>query len=168
MRLILWIMIMLAALGSVALEEVYAEPFRLHILANSDSYADQQVKLKVRDAILEQTAEDFDGVFAESDAEIFAAEHMEELIKTANAVLAENGFDYTASAEIGGFAFPERTYGERIYPAGEYRALRITLGEGKGHNWWCVLYPPLCVTDVETETVEIRSYFADWLRGVFS
>lgn len=168
MRIILWIMIGLMALGSVALEEIYAEPFRLHILAHSDDYADQQVKIKVRDAILRETEEVFRGAFAEEQAEKYAAEHLEKLVRIANEVLRENGFTYTASAEVGSFLFPERTYGARIYPAGEYRALRITLGEGNGHNWWCVLYPPLCMTEITGEDAEIRSYFADWLKGVFS
>lgn len=168
MKKIIWIMFALLAVGVCALEGIYANPLRLHILANSDAPADQQVKLRVRDAILEHTAESFGTVLTEEDAEQYVREHMEEIIEIADGVLKENGFDYKAAAELGSFGFPLREYADRTYPAGEYRALRITLGDGAGHNWWCVLYPPLCVTDVYGEDVEIRSYFVDWLKGVFA
>lgn len=168
MKKILYIMMALMSAAIVAQEAIYAKPLRLHILANSDSPADQRVKLMVRDAILETTAEEFDTVLTEREAEASVEENLAEILETADAVLQENGFRYTASAELGSFLFPERQYSQRTYPAGEYRALRITLGEGEGHNWWCVLYPPLCPTDVSGEEIELKSYLAEWLKGVFS
>ncbi len=105
---------------------------RLHIIANSDSEADQTVKIKVRDAILNSADEC-------SDAEDFR--------KTAERTLRENGFTYAAKAYSGNFYFPEKTYKDMTFPSGEYSSLRVVLGEGKGKNWWCVLNPPLCFTE---------------------
>lgn len=168
MKKILFAVIALMAITAGTLEMLYANPLRLHILANSDAPEDQQVKLLVRDAILEKTSKDFQLALSEADAEASAEVNLEEILQTANEVLEEHGFSYRASAELGSFEFPERTYAERTYPAGEYRALRVTLGAGEGHNWWCVLYPPLCTTNFTEKDVEIRSYLAEWLKGIFT
>jgi stage II sporulation protein R len=121
---------------------------RLHIIANSDSDEDQSVKLKVRDAILDAQRNQSD-----SNAENANTEpNLNEAEKIANAVLRENGFDYTARAEYGKFSFPEKTYKSMTLPAGDYYGVRIILGSGSGHNWWCVMYPPLCFREGE-ETV---------------
>ena len=146
--------------------------FRLHILANSDSQEDQAVKLKVRDAVIDALGE-MDGAQDRAQAEAYITAHQAELIAVANQVLAENGFDYTASAEIGTFAFPEKTYNDVTFLAGDYRALRIRLGQAQGQNWWCVLFPPLCLvqpTQVEPDWqpedgVEYQSWFSSLFGG---
>ena len=141
--------------------------FRLHVIADSNSEADQAIKLAVRDAIIQELG-DMDGAQTSQEAEQYAAQHLEELIETANGVLEEEGFPYRATAEIGTFEFPDKTYGDVLFPAGEYRALRIKLGQAEGQNWWCVLFPPLCLLEpVQTEEnwqpsdgVEYESFLA--------
>ena len=142
------------------------EPFRLHILANRDDDFDQQVKLKVRDRILEYAGEEMAECKSEKEAEKYVTEHIDEIVACANDTLMQNGADYKARAEIGVFEFPDREYGGTIYPAGDYYALRLVLGNGDGKNWWCVMFPPLCIvnTQEETENVEYRSAFLDWLN----
>ena len=145
------------------------EPFRLHIIANSDSARDQEVKLKVRDEVLNKTGEGLAACESEKEAEKYVAAHIEEIVGCANDVLKENGMDYTAKAEVGVFEFPDRVYGDVTYPAGDYYALRLILGEGEGQNWWCVMFPPLCIVNVEeeTENVEYRSALLDWINELF-
>lgn len=118
---------------------------RLHILANSDCEKDQQVKLKVRDALLEKNALLLnDGVNTENAPLYFATEKYE-LLKTAQRVLKENGFNYSVKMTLEKEYFKTSQYGELTFPAGEYTALKVVLGEGEGHNWWCVMFPPLCI-----------------------
>ena len=123
-------------------EDLQKNLVRLHIIANSDSDADQSVKLKVRNAVLESMDERLKN---ESRNEIIG--NLDEAEKIANDVLRENGFKYTARAVYGKFDFPKKQYKNMTLPAGEYYGVRIILGEGAGHNWWCVMYPPLCVAD---------------------
>lgn len=149
----------------------YEEPFRLHIIANSDSEYDQEIKLKVRDAILRLTEEDMSEFKNVKEAEKYAAENLSRLIECANNVLEENGAEYTARGEIGVFEFPDRTYGDVTYPAGDYYALRIVLGNGSGKNWWCVMFPPLCVINTEAEqsdNILYKSAILEWIKESFS
>lgn len=127
---------------------------RFHILSNSDSDNDQNVKKEVRDAVGQMLRP----LLAESEnlsetKEIVEA-HMGEIVDTAETALAAEGFDYGAKAEIATVEFPVKTYGAYTFPAGEYEALEITLGEGKGHNWWCVLYPNMCFQGSVYEVTE--------------
>lgn len=114
---------------------------RLHILANSDSEADQALKLRVRDALLPlfETAASYD------DARAFVLDHGAALLNRCEGVLAAAGAPYGAQLLLGVGTFPDRTYGGVRFPAGAYDALQIVLGAGAGHNWWCVLFPPLCI-----------------------
>ncbi|MCR4794605.1 MAG: stage II sporulation protein R [Ruminococcus sp.] len=125
------------------LEKLRGSVLRLHILANSDSEKDQQLKLMVRDELL------VSGIFnAASDigeAERIAEGKMPEIVRTAESVLRRYGCTDRVSAELENVDFDERVYGDITMPAGRYRALRIKIGEACGHNWWCVMYPPLCL-----------------------
>jgi stage II sporulation protein R len=145
-----------------------SEPFRLHILANSNSTQDQQVKLKVRDAVLE-AAKGISECENADEAEEYIENNLQIILETANETLAKNGFNYTATAEIGNFSFPEKSYKDVTYPAGDYEALRIILGEGNGDNWWCVMFPPLCLSEIDgdTEEVEYTSFFAELWKMIF-
>ena len=126
-------------------KEVREDVVRLHILANSDSDFDQNIKLKVRDALLQKnTLILSDGVNSDNAHEYFLVSK-DELLKTAQKVLKENGLEYDAVITLEKEYFETREYGDFTFPAGEYTALKIVLGEGKGHNWWCVMFPPLCV-----------------------
>ena len=127
---------------------------RFHVLANSDSDADQNVKKQVRDAVgtylrpyLEECSD------MEMTREV-VNEHMQEVIEVSKDVLRDNGFTYNVTAEITHTDFPEKVYGEYTFPAGEYEALEIRLGNGEGHNWWFVLYPNMCFKGTVYEVVE--------------
>ena len=122
---------------------------RIHILADSDQEADQAVKLQVRDAVLEAINQDFSGDGTLEGTIACLEGEMDRIEETANEVLAGAGMPYQAKAELTEMYFTTREY-ERdgstfSMPAGRYQALRITLGSGEGHNWWCVAYPPMCI-----------------------
>lgn len=137
--------------------ELSGEVFRFHVLANSDSEEDQAVKLKVRDAVLDYMKESMDRELEEKpDAEAtkeWAEGHLEELERTALRVIENEGYDYGAKAEVETVYFPDKLYGDVFFPKGDYEALRIRLGEARGHNWWCVLYPNLCFTNATCAVV---------------
>lgn len=126
-------------------QEIAGKILRFHVRANSDSDEDQAVKLAVRDAVgiwmrenLEESDTDLDSMKA------FVHAHLEDINAVAEEALEAGGFSYGASSTIKRVYFPEKTYGPYTFPEGEYEALQIVLGEGTGHNWWCVLYPNLC------------------------
>lgn len=134
---------------------------RLHILANSDSESDQTVKLKVRDALLETNASILnDGVTKENAKEHFE-KSKEILLKTAKETLNENGFNYDVKITLQEEYFNTRTYGNLTFPAGQYTALKVVLGEGEGKNWWCVMFPPLCIP--AADGLETNENTADYL-----
>lgn len=125
---------------------------RLHILADSDCQADQQVKLLVRDALLESGAEIFSGSINVNDASNALEKEKAELIAVAEKVLKENGFDYGVTVTLEKEYYTTRSYEEYTLPAGEYLSLKVVLGRGEGHNWWCVMFPPLCLPAASPST----------------
>lgn len=133
-----------------ACADISDEVFRLHIIANSDSAFDQSVKLKVRDTILAYTETLYRQAQSREEAECATAAHLQELADLAAAQLRESGAPCRVRAEIVRMYFGTRHYESYTLPAGMYDALRITLGNGEGHNWWCVMFPSLCInTDTE-------------------
>lgn len=128
-----------------ACEDLRTNVLRLHIIANSDSEADQNIKLKVRDAILSETSQLFDTNTDLNGALNSARNSLPEFEKTALRVLEENGFEYSAKAEIGDSYFETREYDDFTLPAGTYKSLIIRLGDAKGKNWWCVVFPGVCI-----------------------
>ncbi len=133
-----------AAFLPVNEEKIYDSVIRLHVIANSNSEADQQVKLKVRDAILEKAEKLFEGSTYEEAADIAESE-LELLKSTADEVLIENGIsNYTSNVTLVPEEFPTRDYGDAVIPGGEYLSLCVRLGEAEGKNWWCVMFPPMC------------------------
>lgn len=133
-------------------ERVRNEVVRLHILANSDSEADQSVKLLVRDALLESGSELFSGEVTKENAENCLELNAEKLEEAATRVLRENGFDYGVDIRLVNEYFSTRTYDDFTLPAGRYTAVKVLLGSGKGHNWWCVMFPPLCLPAASEKT----------------
>ncbi len=165
-------------------EEIPQEVLRLHIPANSDSEYDQSMKLAVRDFVLEK----YGALLADSDNVGDAAEQVRELLpeieKSCCEFLSQQGTDYGAKAELTEMYFTTRQYDSVTLPAGDYQALRITLGSGEGHNWWCVMFPPLCiplaseplpeeelpadfVTDNSSNRIEIRFAVFEFFKGLF-
>ncbi len=126
-------------------EEIYDKVVRLHVLANSDSEEDQSVKLMVRDAILEVTVPLLQECKTKEEAVTLLEANRPLLTETAQAILQERGFDDTVSIEMGLEDYPTRTYDSLCFPAGEYISMRVSLGTGAGQNWWCCLFPPLCL-----------------------
>ena len=126
-------------------EEIYNKVVRLHVLANSDSEEDQAVKLAVRDAILDVTIPLLQDCDTREEAVRLLEENQSLFIKAAQTVLREHGFDDAVSIEMGLEDYPTRTYDSLCFPAGEYISMRVSLGEGEGQNWWCCLFPPLCL-----------------------
>jgi len=127
-------------------DDLRGRVLRLHILANSDSEEDQAVKLNVRDAVVKASAGWLDGVESAGEAEAIIDRRLEEVTEVARRVVRQAGYDYPVTAERCEMYFTTRRYGEVTLPAGRYEAVRLVLGEGEGHNWWCVLFPPLCVS----------------------
>lgn len=125
-------------------DELSDKVVRLHVLANSDSEEDQALKLQVRDAVLERAEEVLIQSSDRSDAEGKLRGQLLEFERIAAEVIQKAGYDYTVTAELTDTEFPTREYDGFTLPAGEYLALRILIGEAKGQNWWCVVFPPLC------------------------
>lgn len=117
---------------------------RLHILANSDLPSDQDLKLKVRDAIIAETSELFAGITTKAQAWEQLNIHKDTVRLIAQDVVDRSGKGYPVEVRLGNYDFPEITYGSLSIPAGDYQAMQVIIGQGKGKNWWCVLFPPLC------------------------
>ena len=126
-------------------ESVREEVVRLHILANSDSAEDQALKLKVRDAILEASADWQEMAATPEEALALAESRLPQLQAVAEQTIAAEGYDYPVTAQVCRMYFTTRQYETFTLPAGVYDAVRLSIGEGAGQNWWCVMYPPLCV-----------------------
>lgn len=164
---------------------------RLHVVANSDSEEDQAVKLLVRDAVLEEAARWYQGASSMEEASSLLCTHLQSLGDTARETLEEQGMEYSAAVQMTEMYFTTRDYGSFRLPAGRYRTLRVTLGEGEGHNWWCVVFPSLCLPaagdgeepllalpetereiveaqegyQVKFKAVELWESLREWLRG---
>lgn len=117
---------------------------RFHVLANSDSPEDQALKLKVRDQVGTLMAEKLKDADSLEDSERIVTANLNDIEDCATEVISAEGYDYSVSAALENCMFPEKTYGTYTFPGGEYEALRVVIGSGEGHNWWCVMYPNLC------------------------
>lgn len=129
--------------------ELSQDVFRLHILANSDSEADQSLKIKVRDEVLDFTEDLFNSANSKEEAESIISDNLQSISNVAYQTVLDNGYDYVVTAEITNMYFTTRYYEGYTLPSGMYDALRITIGEGEGHNWWCVMYPSICISSAE-------------------
>ncbi|MBE6530714.1 MAG: stage II sporulation protein R [Ruminococcaceae bacterium] len=126
--------------------EIYDSVLRLHVLANSDSEEDQALKLRVRDAILASSAEIFEGCSTKEKAIEKINSAIPALTQTAKNTISEAGYDYTVRIELSEEEYPTRNYESFCFPSGSYTSLRVLIGEAEGQNWWCVLFPPLCLS----------------------
>lgn len=177
-------------------EDIPSRILRLHVLANSDSKQDQALKLKVRDRVLQVSAGMLDGVKTRDAAEKAVSSRLGEIRQAAQDEVYRQGYRYPVRVEMTNMYFSTRQYGNITLPAGMYDALRVTVGSGKGHNWWCVLFPALCLPAAEApsslqdvlnrsemrlvsgnggyvvkfKSVELYEQFRGWLRehGIFA
>ena len=131
--------------------------FRLHVIANSDSEEDQNLKYKGRDSLIEYMNTLTNDMNTKDDVIKIAKEHIQDFKNIAQNVVKENGYDYEVNVEIGNFSFPTKTYGDISFPAGFYDALKVEIGKAEGQNWWCVMFPPLCFVDVTSGVVPEES-----------
>ncbi len=143
---------------------------RMHVVANSDSQADQAIKLQVRDAVLQGIQQGLNSIGDVNQARAYLQENLPKLETIANTTLDAAGFDGKAVVSLCKEAFDTRYYDTFTLPAGVYEALRITIGEGEGHNWWCVAFPTLCLpaTTVEFEDTAAGAGFSDPLTGALA
>ena len=148
-------------------EKLSGEVFRFHVIANSDSEEDQELKMKVKEAVVAYMRETLSGAENAAEAKAWAIRHKEELVRVSEEVLRAEGCSDKVTAEVVRCEFPDKTYGDITFPAGWYDALRIRIGKAQGHNWWCVLYPNLCFMDSVHAVVpkegkeELRSVLTD-------
>lgn len=150
-------------LSSSAVAEPGDYLVRLHVIASDDSPEAQAFKLEIRDAVLAVSQELLARCSDAQSAWLEVQAHLSDFLSAAVERAAELGVDIPISAQAGVFAFPDRVYGDVFIPAGDYRALRIIIGEGEGQNWWCVLFPNLCLP----VDGEYNSVIADWLKSLF-
>lgn len=131
---------------------------RFHVLANSDSTEDQELKLKVRNAVGGYLSAQLESAYNLEQSRQIVTDRIPGIEAVAAEVIRSQGYDYPVSASLEHCVFPQKTYGEFTFPAGTYEALRVVIGEGEGHNWWCVMYPNLCfagsVYELDDETGE--------------
>lgn len=127
--------------------------FRLHVIANSDSDEDQNLKLQVRDKLLDYMNSITANVSSKDDAIKIAQDHQKDFQIIAEQTILDTGYSYPVTVEIGNYEFPTKHYGDITLPSGYYDALRVKIGDACGHNWWCVMFPPLCFVDVTSGIV---------------
>lgn len=148
--------------------DVNADYLRIHIRANSNGDADQQVKYKVKEAVVKALTPLLSGVSSKEKAMEIISDNLALIDEVSDETLRENGFYYGAKARLCEEDFPTRTYGELTLESGIYDALIVDLGSGSGDNWWCVVFPPLCfVADGEGEKVTYRSLIVEWFEKLF-
>lgn len=169
---------------------LYKNPYkdkiiRFHIRANSDKESDQALKLKIRDEILETMGDKFKDTKTIEESRIVIQKNMEKIRDIALEVIKGEGLDYDVKVSLGIDDFPIRRYGNMIFPQGEYETLLVTIGEGRGQNWWCVMFPPLCFVDIthsvaydvddenlgefiadENEPPKLKSKIAEWVKDI--
>ena len=141
-------------------EEIRSDVLRLHVIANSDSSVDQNLKLRLRDYILEEGEDIFDGSVNVENAVKKIEPKLSELENSAVTFVKNAGFDYDVKITLSNEYFTTRTYESVTLPAGKYLALRVVIGSGEGHNWWCVMFPPMCVPAADKKD-EIENVFTD-------
>ncbi|MGB7605015.1 MAG: stage II sporulation protein R [Lutisporaceae bacterium] len=130
------------------LADVADKLIRLHVVANSDSVEDQELKRKVRDEVIKQISPKFEGLKDISEVREVIASNLALIESIAKEVVQQDNKIYGAKAVMGSFDFPTKIYGNLTLPAGSYQALKVVLGKGEGQNWWCVMFPPLCFIDI--------------------
>ena len=155
--LILYIFVSAVSYTNAVCSDIQESVFRLHVIANSDSTEDQNLKYIVRDSVIDYINEISKDASSKDEVIAIAKEHLTEIEEIALQTVKDNGYDYPVKVSIGNFAFPSKKYGDITLPPGYYDALKIEIGEAAGQNWWCVMFPPLCFVDVTSGVVPEES-----------
>ena len=142
---------------STASEDYKNKLIRFHVIANSDSDEDQNLKLKVRDAVIDYLQPKLELSSSIEESETIIKSEYKKLENISKNIVLENGYKYDISVGIDYSTFPTKQYSNVVLPAGEYKALRIIIGEGKGKNWWCVMFPPLCFVDEQSSIIDTET-----------
>lgn len=152
--LILYIFICANSYVQAVSSNISSSVFRLHVIANSNSIEDQNLKYKVRDNLLDYMNSLCENITTKEEAISMVEKHKEDFKNIALDVIHQEGFDYSVNINVGNFNFPTKTYGDISLPAGMYDALRVEIGTASGQNWWCVMFPSLCFIDISSGVVE--------------
>lgn len=145
-----------AASSEASQQSIAEKLIRFHVLANSDSLEDQALKLKVRDKVLEYIAPKMAECKTINESKKVLMQNNDNIRKIAQDVVFQKGYTYSVKTELSKVQFPVKEYGTIVLPEGEYEAYRILIGSANGHNWWCVMFPPLCFTDITKGDVEVK------------
>jgi stage II sporulation protein R len=160
---ILGIIIILGGIFSVGLavanqgEPLAQSVLRLHVIANSDNPADQALKIAVKDEIVAMMKQEFTDVKDAEEAREMAQQEIPLIKAVAQAKIKANGYNYPVEVYVGEYDFPTKSYGNMVFPSGKYQAVRVVIGEGQGKNWWCVLFPPLCLVSSTDQGLSLSS-----------
>lgn len=138
-------------------DDIQDKLIRFHVIANSDTDEDQNLKLKVRDKVVEALSEKLSNVNSLEEAENVLKENIDYVDEIAKEVIEENNYTYEVNTMLSYENFPDKVYGDYIFPQGNYEAFRVIIGEGKGQNWWCVMFPSLCFVDESKNSVDSSS-----------
>lgn len=155
--LILYVCISAVSYTHAVTTDIADSVFRLHVIANSDSAEDQNLKYIVRDKVIEYMSSISQNASSKEDVIEIAKANLDKIQAIASQTIRENGYTYSVNVEVGNFSFPSKRYGDITLPPGYYDALRIKIGETEGQNWWCVMFPPLCFVDVTSGVVPDES-----------
>ena len=143
-------------LKELSYEEIADKLIRFHVIANSDSEEDQALKLKVRDRIIDKMSIKLEKAESLDQARDILNSSIEEVNIIAREVIIEEGFNYDVNTMLSNENFPDKIYGDYIFPQGTYEAYRVIIGSGEGQNWWCVMFPPLCFVDESKNIVDTK------------
>ena len=151
--LIIYLLLSIFSYSNAVSKDISENIFRLHVIANSNSTEDQNLKYLVRDELVNYMNSISSNISSKKEAINLIEKNKDAFYKIAKQVISDNGFDYDIDIEIGNFSFPTKTYGDISLPSGFYDALRIKIGNASGQNWWCVMFPTLCFVDLENGVV---------------
>ena len=135
-------------------EDIADKIIRFHVIANSNTEEDQALKLKVRDKVIEFVANNLRESKSLDESRQFIIDNKSTMEDIAKAIINENGYSYNVTSTLSKENFPDKIYGDVVFPQGEYEAYRILIGDAKGENWWCVMFPPLCFVDGTKEAID--------------
>lgn len=155
--LIIYVCISAVSYTHAVTTDIADSVFRLHVIANSDSDEDQNLKYIVRDKVIEYMSSISQNASSKEEVIKIAKANLDKIQAIASQTIRENGYTYSVNVEVGNFSFPSKRYGDITLPPGYYDALRIKIGEAEGQNWWCVMFPPLCFVDVTSGVVPDES-----------